>query len=252
MKRSPFTDGRESSRETFGFPIGVESTDQTTLIIADDHPLFRAALRQAIARLFPEAHVVEAGSIAALEQAASDHPAADLILLDLRMPGAQGLSELMELRIRHPQIPVAVISAVESATIARKAIACGGSGFIPKSASIEEIGRMLRAILAGEVVVPERFAMSQAESGTERTFAAAVSALTPQQYRVLLMLARGRSNRTIAQDIDVSEATVKAHITVILRKLGVERRTQAALVAQRLLETEPPDTFEPDGDFAEQ
>jgi DNA-binding NarL/FixJ family response regulator len=140
---------------------------------------------------------------------------------------------------------------VESATIARKAIACGGSGFIPKTASIEEIGRMLRAILAGEVVVPEGFEVSHSERATERKFAGAVSALTPQQYRVLLMLARGRSNRTIAQDIVVSEATVKAHVTVILRKLGLERRTQAALVAQRLLETEPPDAFETDADFAE-
>ena len=117
---------------------------QTTLIIADDHPLFRAALHQAIERLLPDAHVVEAGSIAALEEAANEHPLADLILLDLRMPGAQGLSELMELRIRHPAIPVAVISAVESATVARKTIACGGSGFIPKSASRRSGGCCVR------------------------------------------------------------------------------------------------------------
>jgi len=224
---------------------------QATLIIADDHPLFRAALRQAIARLLPEARIVEAGSIAALEQAADEHPSADLILLDLRMPGAHGLSQLMELRIRHPEIPVAVISAVESATIARKAIACGGSGFIPKSASIEAIGRMLRALLAGEVVVPEGFEVWSSERAVERKFANAVSALTPQQYRVLLMLARGQSNRTIGQEIDVSEATVKAHVTVILRKLGLERRTQAALLAQRLLETDPPDPLETNADLAE-
>jgi|SRR5579862_1245739 len=210
----------------------------TTLIIADDHPLFRAALHQAVARWLPDANIVEAGTVGALEQAADKHPAADLILLDLRMPGAQGLSELMELRIRHPAIPVALISAVESATIARKAIACGASGFIPKSASIDEIGEMLRALLAGEVVLPKGPSGISSEEAAERKFARAVSALTPQQYRVLMLLARGYSNRAIAKEIDVVVATVKAHVTVILRKLGLERRTQAALLAQRLLGTE--------------
>jgi len=220
----------------------------TTLIIADDHPLFRAALHQAVARWLPDAQIVEAGSVAALEHAANEHPEADLILLDLRMPGVQGLSQLMELRVRHPGIPVALISAVESATIARKAIVCGASGFIPKSASIEEIGSMLRALLAGEIVAPSGFGQASAEEAAERRFARAVSALTPQQYRVLMLLARGHSNAAIAKDIDVVVATVKAHVTVILRKLGLERRTQAALLAQRLLVTEPDSDVEPDKD----
>lgn len=211
---------------------------RTTLIIADDHPLFRAALGQALVRCLPDAQIVEAGSVAALEAAADAHPGADLILLDLRMPGAQGLSELMELRIRHPAIPVAIVSAVESATIARKSIACGASGFIRKSASIDEIGSMLRALLAGEIVAPQGLAQPSPEDAAERKFARAVAALTPQQYRVLLLLARGYSNRAIAADIDVVVATVKAHVTVILRKLGLERRTQAALLAQRLLATD--------------
>jgi len=211
---------------------------RTTLIIADDHPLFRAALGQAVVRCLPDAQIVEAGSVEALEAAADAHPDADLILLDLRMPGAQGLSELMELRIRHPAIPVAVVSALESATIARKSIACGASGFIPKSASIDEIGSMLRALLAGEIVAPEGLAQASVEDAAERKFARAVAALTPQQYRVLLLLASGYSNRAIAEDIDVVVATVKAHVTVILRKLGLERRTQAALLAQRLLATD--------------
>ncbi|HSU44264.1 MAG TPA: response regulator transcription factor [Casimicrobiaceae bacterium] len=216
---------------------GLAMSSPTTLIIADDHPLFRAALHHAVTRWLPDATIVEAGSVAALEEAADEHPDADLILLDLRMPGVQGLSELMELRIRHPGIPVALISAVESSAIARKAIACGASGFIPKSASIEEIGAMLRALLAGEIVAPRRFAAISAEEAAERSLAHAVQALTPQQYRVLMLLARGYSNRAIAKDIDVVVATVKAHVTVILRKLGLERRTQAALLAQRLLAT---------------
>ena len=211
----------------------------TTLIIADDHPLFRAALGHAVIRWLPDAQIIEAGSVDALEAAADEHADADLILLDLRMPGVQGLSELMELRIRHPAIPVAVISAVESATIARKAIACGASGFIPKSASVEEIGSMLRALLAGEIVAPRDFADTSSHGADERKLAQAIAALTPQQYRVLMLLARGYSNRAIAKDIDVVVATVKAHVTVILRKLGLERRTQAALLAQRLLASNP-------------
>lgn len=217
----------------------VAMSPSTTLIIADDHPLFRAALGHAVMRWLPDARIFEAGSVEALEAAANEHPDADLILLDLRMPGVQGLSQLMDLRIRHPAIPVALISAVESATIARKAIACGASGFIPKSASVEEIGAMLRALLAGEIVAPHGFAEASAEDAAERRFARAVAALTPQQYRVLMLLARGYSNRAIARDIDVVVATVKAHVTVILRKLGLERRTQAALLAQRLLGTDP-------------
>jgi DNA-binding NarL/FixJ family response regulator len=216
----------------------------TTLIIADDHPLFRAALGHAVGRFLPDAKIVEAGTVDALEAAADAHPDADLILLDLRMPGAQGLSELMELRIRHPAIPVALVSAVESATIARKAIACGASGFIPKSASIEEIGAMLRSLLAGEIVAPYGLAEPADEDAAERSFAQRVAALTPQQYRVLTLLARGYSNRAIATEIDVVVATVKAHVTVILRKLGLERRTQAALLAQRLLATDAAERFD--------
>jgi DNA-binding NarL/FixJ family response regulator len=227
---------------------GYAMSAPTTMIIADDHPLFRAALHQAVVRWLPDATIVEAGSVAALEEAANEHPDTDLILLDLRMPGVQGLSELMELRIRHPGIPVALISAVESATIARKAMACGASGFIPKSASIEEIGSMLRALLAGEVVTPRGLAEISPQDAEERKFARAVSALTPQQYRVLMLLACGHSNRAIAKDIDVVVATVKAHVTVILRKLGLERRTQAALLAQRLLASDPPDSAQSDED----
>jgi len=230
---------------------GIATPAATTFIIADDHPLFRSALGHAVTRQLTDALIVEVGSIEAVEAAAHAHPDADLILLDLRMPGVNGLSQLMELRIRHPAIPVALVSAVESPTIARKAIACGASGFIPKSASVEEIGSMLRALLAGEIVAPRGFADASPDDAAERKFARAVAALTPQQYRVLMLLARGYSNRAIAKDIDVVVATVKAHVTVILRKLGLERRTQAALLAQRLLATDaggPPDVGEADDD----
>ena len=211
-----------------------------TLIVADDHPLFRAALREAVTRLLPQARIVEAGSLKMLEEAVQANPTADLILLDLRMPGAQGFSALVHLRARYPTIPVAVISAAESASIVRRSLEFGASGFIPKSASIERIGAMLRALLDGKLALPEDYVEPASDDGQpDREMARKVSRLTPQQLRVLFLLAEGHSNKTIAQDLRVSEATVKAHVTVILRKLDLERRTQAALLAQRLFRTEP-------------
>jgi len=214
-------------------------TMSTTLIMADDHPLFRAALREAVTHLLPEAQIVEAGSLAMLEEAAQSHPEADLILLDLRMPGARGFSALVHLRARYPSIPVTVISAAESASNVRRALDFGASGFIPKSASIEEIGWMLRAVLNGDLALPRDYVEPTADRDpSERDMARTVSKLTPQQLRVLLLLSEGHSNKNIAQDLRVSEATIKAHVTVILRKLGLERRTQAALLAQRLFRAE--------------
>lgn len=213
---------------------------QMTLIVADDHPLFRAALREAVARLLPESLIIEAESIAKLEEAVQAHPDADLVLLDLRMPGARGFSALIHMRARYPSIAIAVISAVESVSVARRALDLGASGFIPKSASIETIGTMLRALLAGELAIPRDYFDPVAERGQgENTAECGISRLTPQQLRVLLLLAEGHPNKIIAQDLEVSEATIKAHVTVILRKLGLERRTQAALLAQRLFSADP-------------
>jgi DNA-binding NarL/FixJ family response regulator len=237
----------ESDYETR--PVNVQPAEQdsismmssaATLIVADDHPLFRAALREAVTRLLPQAHIIEAGSLEMLEEAVQSNPTADLILLDLRMPGAHGFSALVHLRARYPSIPVAVISAAESASIVRRSLEFGASGFIPKSTSIEKIGAMLRALLDGKLALPEDYVEPASDRGQpDREMARRVSRLTPQQLRVLFLLAEGHSNKTIAQDLRVSEATVKAHVTVILRKLDLERRTQAALLAQRLFRTEP-------------
>ena len=212
---------------------------KTTLIVADDHPLFRAALREAVTRVLPDTQIIEAGSVAAVEQAAQTYPHADLILLDLYMPDARGFSALANLRAQFPSIPVAIISAAESASVVRRAMDFGASGFIPKSASIETIGVMLRALLNGELAVPPEYQEAQGDPDEVRDLARNLDKLTPQQLRVLLLLAEGSSNKAVAHDLGVSEATVKAHVTVILRKLNLERRTQAALLAQRLFRTDP-------------
>jgi len=206
------------------------------LVIADDHPLFRTALKEAVNRHFPSARIIEASSLATLQEAIVEHPDADLILLDLRMPGARGFASLLYVRAEHPSIPVVVISASEGASVVQRALDFGASGFIPKSARIETIGEVLRTVLGGGVsapYMPNTFAVVDHQ---DREVARRLSSLTPQQLNVLVLLAQGQSNKDIAANLAIAEATVKAHITAILRKLGIERRTQAAILAQRLLQ----------------
>jgi len=210
---------------------------QTTLIIADDHPLFRAALKEAVGRHIPGAEIVEASSLDTLQRAVVEHPDADVILLDLRMPGASGFSALLYLRSEHPSVPVIVVSASEDAGVVRRALDFGASGFIPKSARIETIGESLHAVLSGRVFAPRLPARIAGAEEHDREMARRLSTLTPQQLKVLVLLAEGQSNKYIAGNLAITEATVKAHITGLLRKLGLERRTQAAVLAQRLLQT---------------
>ncbi|HEX4597938.1 MAG TPA: response regulator transcription factor [Burkholderiaceae bacterium] len=210
---------------------------QPTLIIADDHPLFRAALREVVGRHIPGAQIVEVSSIDALRVAIADHPDSDMILLDLRMPGARGFSSLLYLRAEYPAVPIIVVSASEAVSVIRRALDFGASGFIPKSASIETIGDALRTVLDGGISAPRLPERRTNAEEQERELARRLSTLTPQQLKVLVMLAEGQSNKDIAGNLSITEATVKAHITGILRKLGIERRTQAAILAQRLMQT---------------
>jgi DNA-binding NarL/FixJ family response regulator len=210
---------------------------QPTLIIADDHPLFRAALREVVARQLSGAQIIEVSSLDALQRAIADHPDSDLILLDLRMPGARGLSSLLHLRAEYPTVPIVVVSASEDAGVVQRTLDFGASGFIPKSASIETIGESLRTVLDGGISTPQLPERRTRAEERDRELARRLSTLTPQQLKVLVMLAEGQSNKDIAGHLAITEATVKAHITGILRKLGIERRTQAAILAQRLMQT---------------
>ncbi|MGJ8525480.1 Response regulator protein VraR [Halomonadaceae bacterium LMG 33818] len=209
-------------------------------IVADDHPLFRAALTQALGNVVEKAEIVEADTMDATMAAVHQHVDADLILLDLHMPGAHGYSGLIQLRGQVPDIPVVVVSGSEEPHVVRRALDYGASGFIPKSSSLETISEAVRAVLQGEVWLPTGLAEALGEADEEDArFAEAIASLTPQQFRVLNMLNEGLLNKQIAYDLNVSEATIKAHVTAILRKLGVHSRTQAVIAAQRL-EIEPP------------
>jgi DNA-binding NarL/FixJ family response regulator len=206
------------------------------IIVADDHPLFREALKAAVSRLETDTRFVEADSVASLLTALESEPDADLLLLDLNMPGAQGFNALVHVRGSRPDLPVVVVSADDDAQTIAGALRFGAQGFIPKSTEAGQIGQAIEAVLSGEIYTPPGFHAPRAVVGSDEDLKVArrVAELTPQQFRVLGMLCSGLLNKQIAYELDVSEATVKAHVTAILRKLGVATRTQAVLSAGRL------------------
>lgn len=204
------------------------------LIIADDHPLFREALTASIKRSFPQTRVLAADTIDALMELVEQYPEADMLLLDLTMPGATGYSALVNLRTNYPQLPVVMISAHEEPQLMRRALDLGAMGFIPKSASTELLSEALEAVMMGNVWAPDAAYDAKPLDEEEKTAVELLQTLTPQQFRVLQMVSQGLLNKQIAYELNVTEATVKTHMTAILRKLGVTNRTHAVLVAQHL------------------
>ncbi len=203
-----------------------------TVIVADDHPLYRVALRLGIETLAPGATIVEADSFASLRQAARHAPDVDLVLLDLMMPGAVGLSSLQYLRDEFPQIAVAVISALPTRSWLRLAQTLGAVAYIHKSATPEQMREGLHCLLNDGAwwPAPDDAAIDAGDARLDR--------LSPQELRVLLQLRGGRLNKQIAERLDISESTVKTHVSAILYKLELQSRTQAAVMAQRLLAAE--------------
>jgi DNA-binding NarL/FixJ family response regulator len=205
------------------------------ILIADDHPLFRSALHQALTLgLGPDARLVEAESIAHLEARLTEKADWDLVLLDLNMPGAYGFSGLVLLRGQYPQVPVVMVSAQEEAAVVVKSKEFGASGFIPKSSSLETIQQAVRTVLDGDVWWPAQVNESISVSPEAKAASEGLASLTPQQFRVLTMVCEGLLNKQIAYELSVSEATIKAHVTAIFRKLNVRTRTQAALLLQQM------------------
>ena len=216
-----------------------------TLLIADDHPLFREALRGAILRLLPSAILREAEDTDGLYAMVEADADADLLLLDLNIPGANGFSALVYLRAQYPELPVVVVSAREEPAVMRRALDHGAMGFIPKSVDAQTLGDAVRQVLEGNRWAPAAAGNAPAATPDEQEVAERIRELTPQQFRVLQMLATGLLNKQIAFELGVAEATVKAHMSAILRKLGASNRTQAVLVAGRLAVDPPdPDEFE--------
>ena len=209
------------------------SLAMSTILIADDHPLFREAMRRSVERAEPTAAIFETEDVNGLQRLLDAHPEADLLLLDLTMPGAHGFSALAHIRATRPALPVIVVSARADPMVIRRALAHGASGFIPKSADAELIQRALRTVMDGETFDPFAHGAVRLDE-QERDLARRLAELTPQQFRVLTMLCEGKLNKQIAYEFDVTEATIKAHVTAILRKLGAHNRTMAVTLASRL------------------
>jgi len=203
------------------------------LLIVDDHPLFRNALRQALLGSFPAMEIDEAGSLDQVNAMLAADCDYDLVCLDLKMPGVQGFSGLVYLRAAYPAVPVMVVSGSEEPHIVRRALDLGASGFVPKSISPETLRRAFETVLAGGVYAPPLAAGIRPDAETD-DLARRLATLTPQQVRVLMMLREGLLNKQIAYQLGVSEATVKAHVSAILQKLDVGSRTQAVIAAGRI------------------
>ncbi len=219
--------------------LAVADASQTRIMIADDHPLVRGALREAVSGLVDGIQIVEAGTFDEVSDMLGKGADIDLVLLDLTMPGVQGFSGLMYLRAQHPGTPVVIVSGNEDRGVIRRCIEFGASGFIPKSVDVDTMRGAIRSVLDGGAWTPSDVDLSTPADRETSDLVKRLATLTPQQVRVLMMLSEGLLNKQIAYELGVSEATVKAHVSAILQKLGVESRTQAVIAASKIAAGQP-------------
>ncbi|MDP0562270.1 MAG: response regulator transcription factor [Candidatus Endonucleobacter sp. (ex Gigantidas childressi)] len=220
------------------------------IIIADDHPLCRAAMRAALKQILIAPAIYEVGSIAELQDLLAKGHKPNFILLDLQMPGAHGFSGLIFLRQKYPEIPIAIISGYEDLHIIEKTLYYGARGFIPKTASMETMSIAIDKLLTGKTWFPAEFVSAVTNTDTKSGITkieSRLATLTSQQFRVLGMISQGMLNKQIAFDLEISEATVKAHVTAIFKKLDVRNRTQAVIAIKELeINYSSPDSDEVD------
>lgn len=212
------------------------------ILIADDHPLFRLALAQALRGVVPDARLLEAESLEAARRTLADEPDTDLVLLDLHMPDSHGLMGLAGLRAQYPAVAVVMISAHDDPLVIRRALDFGAAGFISKRADLPALEDALRTVLACDEYVPpelrEPVARAPSVESDDR-LAARLNSLTPQQFRVLQRVAEGWLNKQIAAELGFTERTAKAHMSAIFEKLNVRNRTQAGVLLRTLELTDP-------------
>lgn len=212
------------------------------ILIADDHPLFRAALRAAATEAIPGVGIREADSLESVLQTLDAQPDIELLLLDLHMPGNHGLAGLASIRAQHPVVAVMVVSANDDPLIVRRALDFGAAGFLPKSSGLDDLNAAISTILNCGQWLPESIratVLRTRSSNSDADMASKLSSLSPQQFRVLRMVADGLLNKQIADRLNVQERTVKAHVSAIFERLGVRNRTQAGIVLRELELTDP-------------
>jgi len=218
------------------------SLNTVKIAIADDHPLFRAALIQAAVKSLPDSEIIEAESFDDVQQVINNNPDLELIFLDLNMPGNHGFTGLSSIRNGHPDIQVVMVSAIEDPEVISRAITLGACGYIPKSASLDEISLAIEEVLDGETWLPAGIELNEEAHQEEKEIAEKLNKLTPAQYRVLQMIADGLLNKQIAYEMKIQETTVKNHVSAVLQKLEINNRTQASTMFQKLrqVQTEQP------------
>lgn len=203
-----------------------------SVLIADDHPLFREAITLVIRQLQPTISVLETDSLKGLFDHLREHRLLRLILLDLSLVDAKGMEGLVQIKTQYPTLPVVIVSASNDTQVIRKAMDCGAGGFISKTESMSSISKALNDVLSGQIWLPKFF--QDAPEPVEDDKTPDFSELTPTQLKVLLHMRDGENNKTIANALFITEATVKAHVTAIFRKLHVRNRTQAVIAARHL------------------
>jgi DNA-binding NarL/FixJ family response regulator len=209
-----------------------------TILLIDDHALFREGVALLLQRLDARLHITEAAGCAQGLQWLAGHGAADLVLIDLHMPGMDGLAGLDRLREQWPQMPAVVMSADDAPATVRAALDHGAMGFIPKSSTADTMLGALRVVLAQGVYLPPASADLDAPAGplagSSGGSTPASLGLTPRQTDVLRLILQGKPSKLICRELGLSEGTVKTHTTAVLRTLNVTTRTQAVIVASRL------------------
>lgn len=235
---------RDSVQEWHNRSRPLSVTQTMRIVIADDHPLVRGALAQAVAGAAPGSTIVEAGDLEGVRTLLAAEEDVDLVLLDLALPDVRGFSGLVMLRAEYPGVPVVIVSGNAERGAVRRCLDFGAAGFIPKTADLETMRGAIRAVLAGDVWTPPDVDLAIPADRETEELVRRMASLTPQQVRVLMMVQSGLLNKQIAWELGVSEATIKAHVSAILTKLGVESRTQAVIAAAKIeaLSGAPPAT----------
>lgn len=211
-----------------GTPDSEGITVRYKVLIVDDHPLFRAGLSSVLPMFLPQTHVLGAGSAEEGLAVLGADPEVDLVLIDIHLPGMDGFEALAVYGERFPTVSRMLISGQEGPAAARRALAAGASGFLPKSLPLEEVAEAIRRVLGGEIFVPPEGDDPSGEAS------GAAPALTLRRLEVLELLGEGYSNREIARALAISERTVKAHLTAIFQILDADNRTEAVVRAQAL------------------
>lgn len=214
------------------------------ILVADDHPLFRQALAQMLRTLFADALVLEADTLLGARTILTADGAIDLVLLDLHLPDSHGLMGLATLRAEFPAVAVAMISAHEDATTIRRALALGAATYVPKRCDPATLADALQRVFDGNDELPPVLSAMLRGNAADRSdseLAARLARLSPQQFRVLGLIADGLLNKQIADALNIQERTVKAHVSAIFERLGVRNRTQAGVLLRSLELSDPAD-----------